>query len=427
MKDKTNNSNITSEIDTSKKQYSSLAAYYRNASGVIKVIRFTFLLLFVIFCVHCIGFFKDNITVENMNYLMKYITLSGSDNTPSETQISIKSEDSSSFHMMSNDLAVVSDKGCTLYSFSGQKLFDYEYTYSDASAVSGAGTLLVYDTLGRKISMYNTISKFYEDELEYDIKAVDLNDLNYFSVISSEKTYRSGVIVFGPVGKNGQILEMFRWMSPDKYIMSTSLNTNASNLACAAMYNKDGSYVSELRVYNTSHSKNEPLYSYTIDDCLVTKIGYAKNDTVIYALSDGNFTCFNNELSFIGKASYNRYNARFFREFDNYFVIVESNNLSGSSMTAKVYNYSAELVAECQTQSSIIDVAAYDDKLLLLCNEELVVYECLLDDTDKIVARMPLDIHFKAICTDKYARYILIGAKSASRGSIKTLINDFAI
>lgn len=95
-----------------------------------------------VFSVFCIGFFKDNITIDNLRYLIKYIDLSSSDSSPSKTEISISTDESSEFFMLGKDLAVVSNSGVGLYGFSGNKLYQYDHTYASCAALQEPTTCL---------------------------------------------------------------------------------------------------------------------------------------------------------------------------------------------------------------------------------------------------------------------------------------------
>lgn len=391
--------------------------YYSRAVGIIKAVRFAVLLAFVLFAMYSIGYFKDNLSEDTLGAIYRQFVLSAYDTTPSEAEISIESDESSTFLMMRNDVATVSNSSAVLYAFSGDVLFDSEYAYSSVAAVTSGDMMLVYDTDGRELSLYSSVSKLFDKELDYEVKSACINELGYFAVVNSEKTYRSGVIVFDSTGR-----EMFRWMSPDKYVLSVALNSNASNVACAAVYNLDGGFVTELIVYDTT--TGEKKYSTVLEDTMVTKIGYAERDSVIFALADGSIMSFSNKLELENAESFNRSNARFFRESDRAFVLAESNNLSGSSMTVEVYNYRAELLHTVKTEDKVIDAFYDGHRLYVLHRDSLAVYGCEGDEAT-LVAEMPLGMQYKRVFADDYERVILVGAKKASRCSLSSIIDKF--
>ncbi len=403
------------------------AQYYRRAASVIRIARFALLLAFVIFAVYCIGFFSNNLTEDAVRSVFNSFARSFDDLTPSETEIKIDTDDSSSYIMMHNDLAVVSNTSANLYAFSGDKLLEYDYTYSDAAAVNAGEYLLVYDTKGHELALYNSVAKLFSHEFEYDVKAACVNSLGYFAVVNSEKTYRSGVIVYGPGNENGNrdslagggYVEKFRWMSPDKYILSVALNGNATELACSAVYNKDGAFVTELIVYDIR--TGEKKYTAELADTLVMKLGYAEDDGTIYALADGRFLSFGNDLSAKGVSEFSRGNARFFKEKADCFIVAESNNLSGSSMTINVYSYDASAAFELETEEAVLDADIYGSRLYVLYKKRFAVYE-FEDGSAKEIASLPINMQYKALRIDSHGRYILVGAKNAVRGSVENIL-----
>lgn len=402
-----------------KKPDSNLSRYYKRNAVVLKIIRFAVLLSFVIFSVYCIGYFRDTMTVDTMRYLLKHFNVFTTDTTPSDAEIQVRYDDKASFSMLYNDLAVVSNSGCELYSFSGNKLFSYDHSYSDAAFTSAGSNFLVYDIKGKQLAVYTPVSKILEKNLEYDIKSAYINELGYFSVVNSEKTYRSGVIVFSPEGN-----EMFRWMSPDKYVLSTALNANASLVACASAYNKSGAFASELVIYNIM--TGEKKHSVTLADTMAMKIGYAKNDSRIFVLTDSKYLCYDKDMNLIGVQEYNKNNAKFFKEFDDCFIIAENNNLSGNSMTLRAYDYDAKLLFEHKTESRITDISYKDNTLYVLLQDKLSVYDFTTNNEGKEplteLASLQFDKQYRAILTDEYGRYILISAKGAKRGSLAALL-----
>lgn len=244
-----------------------MGAYYRRAASVLKLVRFAVLLGFVVFAVFCIGFFKDNITVDNLRYLLKYLDLSAADNTPSEAEITLDNSGGTAFALVGNDLAVLDKNGISLYDFAGNKLYRYDMPLASPAMVAGGRNLLVYDTDGKTLAMFDAVSKVLEKSFDYDVKAACLNDLGCFAVITAEKTYRSGVVVFDSDGK-----ELFRWMSPDKYLTGVALNANATVVTCTALTNKDGAFCTELGLLPHRYRRKDRLADVRGHACAVDRL-----------------------------------------------------------------------------------------------------------------------------------------------------------
>ena len=397
-----------------------LALYYRRTAAVIRFVRFVVLLAFVLFAVYCIGYFSSNLTEDSVRSVINTVYRSFDDLTPSETEIKIDTNESSSFVMMHNDLAVVSNTKTELYAFSGDRMLEYEYTYSDAAAVSDGEYLLVYDTTGGDVALYNGVAKLYSTRFEYDVKTACVNSMGYFAVVNSEMTYRSGVIVYG-FGGDGRYNEIFRWMSPDKYVLSIALNSNATELACSAVFNRNGAFVTELIVYDVN--TGEKKHSVELDDTMIMKLGYTHGDGSIYALADGRFFSFDKKLNLKNTAEFSRNNAKFFKETDDVFILSETNNLSGSSMTISLLGYDAKPVLELKTEEKVIDADVFGERLYVLYKNNLVIYD-FSDGKAVEKANLPLDMQYKAVRTDGYGRYVLVGAKNALRGTVENLVSE---
>lgn len=394
-----------------------LSTYYRRSAMAIRVVRFVVLLAFVIFAVYCIGYFSSNLTEDSLRAVVNSVYRSFDDLTPSEADIKIETDDSSAFSVMHNDLAVISDTRVSLYAFSGDKMLDYRHMYSNASFVSAGDYLLVYDSLGYEFALYNSVTKLFEGSFEYKIKSAAINDMGYFAVITSEKTYRSGVVVYAPV-KDGYD-EIFRFMSSDKYILGTAINSNASYLAVAGVFSRNGAYVTEISVYNLATGEKD--CSVMLDDTIAVKLGFGENDGVIYCLTEGSLISFTRRLEQIGTFDFSRSSGKFYRQTDSTFLVAESNNLSGSSMRIKVCDYTGETIVNLETGEKILDAQYYDNRLYVLYKDRFSIYDCN-NGVATLCGEKPLDIQYRAFEIDSYGRYILIGAKNAQRGTVENLI-----
>lgn len=395
----------------------SLANYYRNSADTIKIVRFAVLFAFVIFAVYSIGFFSKNLTEDSLKAVLNSVYRSFNDLTPSETEIKIQSDDTASFTLMNDDLAVITNTSVKRYAFSGDKMLDYEYTYSDAASVNAGEYLLVYDSAGKELVLYNAVAKLAKKQFEYEVQSAAINELGYFAVVSSEKTYRSGVIVYAPDG-NGEYPEVFRWMSPDRYILSIALNSNGTELACSAVYNRNGAFVTELIIYDIATGAKK--HTTELDDTMVMKLAYKDKDDGLYALADGRFLHFDNGLNLKNTGVFNRGNAKFFKEAKDVFLVAESNNLSGSSMTVNLFDYNAKLLCTLKTDEKVLDADFSHSHLFVLHKEKMAVYD-YSKGTLTLKAELPLSVQYKGIRTDSTGRYILISASGAKRGTVENL------
>ncbi len=406
---------------TEQKKPDGLANYYKRSAYGARVAFFVTLVLLIAFTVFCIGFYKDHITSDNIRYFFKYIDITSADNIPSDAEITVSEGENASYIMLYNDIAAVSDGGISLYDFAGNKLYSYKYSYSNACAVTNGKSILVYDSEGTGLSIYSTVSKIHETSFDYEVKSACMNKLGCFAVINSEKTYRSGIIVF-----DRDYNEIFRWMSPDKYVTSLDINANASKAAVSCVRNENGSFVTDLIVFDTSTGEKE--YQKTLYDSMALKIRYAGNDSYICALTDSALIFYDNKLEELAYNSYNPSNAKFFKDYDNCFLIAESSSLAGSTMKLTAYSYDGDSMFSVISENGITDAVYDDTTLFLLTRETLEVYEydgnAQSGGEIEKIGEKELGIQYKYVKTDSYGRYIIIGAKKAKRGLLALLLEE---
>ena len=138
--------------------------YYQKAALAVKITRYIATFLFIVFVLSCIFIFRSDITVENIQYLMKYADFYDNTEVPDSAEISVNADSESHVFMLRDNLAVVSRSGIGLYEFSGKKLFNYSLAYSDPGVSSDGRDILVYDITGNEISIFNSFSRVYSQK-----------------------------------------------------------------------------------------------------------------------------------------------------------------------------------------------------------------------------------------------------------------------
>ena len=85
--------------------------YYQKAALAVKITRYIATFLFIVFVLSCIFIFRSDITVENIQYLMKYADFYDNTEVPDSAEISVNADSESHVFMLRDNLAVVSRSG----------------------------------------------------------------------------------------------------------------------------------------------------------------------------------------------------------------------------------------------------------------------------------------------------------------------------
>jgi len=386
-----------------------LSKYYSRAANFVKLTRFAVILVFIFFLLSCILVFRDDITLDNVQYLMKYADFYDSSLAADNAEISISADSESHMLTIRDNLAVVSRSGIGLYEFSGHKLFNYAFSYSSPAAVHDDRNILVYDIKGTGLSIFNSFSRIFTQEYPYGVKTACINPAG-FAVVTGESSYRSVAIAY-----NGKYEEIFRWECADRYITSIDLSEDASKLLCSAVNSSDGVYDTQVVIYDTHSGK--VLFEKSITDELALKVSFSKDDDSIFVLTDSMMYFLNSSLEEKSSYKYNQSKCEDFFVNDEMIVITESNNLSGNSMEIIGFDYSGNKLFSENADSKVTDVSIGKEHIFALSPQCVYVYSINENMSLSLKDKILTNTNYTYILSDSSERFVLANTKKAVRFS----------
>jgi len=395
-----------------------LEEYYRRSSNALRLVRYIVLLIFILFLLSCIFLFRNDITLDNIQYLMKYADFYGSSDTNDTSDISISADSESQMLMLRDNLAVISKSGIGLYEFSGRKLFNYNFSYSNPGIAYDDRNILVYDISGTEISIFNSFSRVYSQKYPYSVKSGCINDSG-FAIVTNEKTYRSGVIAY-----NSKYEEVFRWMSADRYVSALALNDIGTRLACCAVTSQNGVYDTKIIIYDLTSGEVDSEIS--LSDELPLKIVYSEDSSRIILITDSMIHFYNTKLEDEKTYKYNQSKIDKYFLSDRMVVISESNNLSGNSMTLIGFDYSGQQLFSENADSKVSDISIGKDMLYALSPQYVYCYAINDDLSVEPEGKFATGSQYRHILSDSSDRYIVADTKSAHRSSVEDSQKELA-
>ncbi len=380
--------------------------YYQKAAVALKLTRYAVTLIFVLFVISCVFLFRNDITIENVQYLMKYADFYDNNEIPDAAQISISSDSESHHFMLRDNLAVVSRTGIGLYEFSGRKLFNYDLPYSNPGVAHDKRNVLVYDITGNEISIFNSFSRVYTQKFPYSVKLGCINESG-FAIVTNEKTYRSGVIVY-----NSNFEEVLRWMSSERYVTALDLSYDGKRIVTGAVTTQGGSYNTEITIMSVS--TGEYLHKYTISDELALKAGFTESGNV-YIITDSMIHFLNDKLELTDSIKYNQSKTEKFFVENNTIVLTESNNLIGNSVTLHAYSTDGNKLFEVNCDSEVSSVAIGKTKLYALSSRFIYAYNINQDGSLEFISKTNAETNAINVLCDSVDRCITTSKKTATR------------
>lgn len=326
-----------------------------------RLYKFIALTCLVVFILGGLVIFEDDITVENIRYLVKYINFeSGLYNISDESTIYYDSDSSNNFSVFKGDLAVVNNGGVTLYNANGDVTLADSFSMSNPIACTGNRYFAVYDLGGYYLRIYNSFSLLYEENFSYPIQSVSMNDSGYFCVCTTEKSYHSAVLVY-----NNSFEQIYRWLSSDKFVTEAVLD-NYNSLFVSAIRVEEGSLIGEVLQFDIG--KDAPLYTHSYSEALPLSLKSQKrktlflNDSSLSLLSQGEveasyaFSSETLDMAAIG---------------EKYSAIALNKILVGVNFELVILDEKCQKVNSLPFSVPILDMKAYDDFIFVLTRNEI--------------------------------------------------------
>ncbi|MBQ9941336.1 MAG: hypothetical protein IJO74_07350 [Clostridia bacterium] len=365
--------------------------YNRIARGFAYA-KFLTLISAVIFTLFAFNLYRNDITIENFRYMIKYLDFkSAESDTVTGTSIVFDSEASTGMLLYRSDVAVLKKNGLELYDLSGQKIFSSSFTMTSPHAVCGDKYLLVFDVGGTYAAVFNTFSKIWETNFEYPIIDASINDQGDFCILTSKKGYKSALYHY-----NSNFKMTYAWMSGDKYAVDVSMSSkNRDKFILTAIHANDGFFQSDIILLSTE--SDNAIASVSLYDELVLELsGFKENITV---LTDKRILFYNTEnLELISWSEFSRDSLSDFVFNQNYSVPIFSKKIIGSENDLAVFSSNGENIHSFNSQEHILDMCISDNKLYQLSSGRLTVFN--LDTFEKEV--LETDKKYDRLISDDY-------------------------
>ena len=369
-----------------------IGSYYQKSSFIIKLIRYAVILALIIFLISCTLIYRNDITVENIQFLAKYITLNNGSSHFYNEEFQINSTKKSDIFMLRDNVAIVDKSGVALYDLSGSKLFNYTYSYSSPSAVSDSHNILIHDIKGNELSIFNSFSRVFSQKYPYSIRSASIND-NGFAVISGEKGYRSSLSVY-----NSNFKEYFKWLSEENYLSSVSLSPNGKHVAVTTVKAVDGAYNCAVRVFDTS--KEKAVYISDSFDELPVYISYSQNGKDIYVITDSNIKFYTSKLDFKASYKFNQSKIENYYTHADMILLTELNNLSGNSTKLLAFDTSGNKLFDFNINDSVTDISIGKQHIYALGNDGVYSYGFDSDYKYEFQGTAPINERYNSILCD---------------------------
>ncbi len=326
--------------------------------------KFLTITILVVFLLSGLILFENDITVENLRYLVKYLDFSSSGAFSEESVIYYNADSGNDFQVFRGDLVLANAGGVTLFDRRGSAVMTDSYNMANPTCVCGEKYLAIYDLGGHEVRIYNSFSLLFEKSFDYTIQAVSINSDGAFCVVTSEKNYRSAVFVY-----DKEFEETYRWLSADKFAVNAFL-TDRGELTVTSVHAENGDLISDLVELKIGDKKAGPTFM--IKDELPLDHYTDRKGTVL--ITDRNLRYIQNskeeKLISFPEDSLKKF------ALDKKLSVVLQDELSvGVNYRLRVFNRKGEEISSEKFSVSVRAIEVLDDRVYVLTHTDLYIIE----------------------------------------------------
>jgi hypothetical protein len=366
---------FTSKKRRPQKPVPTIEEYYLRLARRTTVIKFIIIMFLAGFTLFSFSYYKEELTIENFRYMLKFINFGTSTNTNPDSAVYYDKDASNKGEVLRGDLAVINKNGFFVYGFNGSKVYSRLYKYDHPKMVTNSKNIIACDLGGYEVQIYGTNQLTQTISYKYPVLGLAASENGPFAVISSEKSYRSALFIY-----DEHFRVIYKYFSGDKYIDFVSVSENGKEALALLHYPKEGSIITLLMRFSVD--SEQPVFQYEFIDEMPLGVNFMSDNSYCVMTSDAiRFFTPDNKLrkeSFFGEKSLLGY------EFNrNYAIITYDASGLSSGMDVEVFRKDGSIVTSKSFASSVLDKKINGDKLYVLTHGSITTIDLTGKEPDR--------------------------------------------
>ncbi|NLK39525.1 MAG: hypothetical protein GX303_04665 [Clostridiales bacterium] len=338
--------------------------YYHMVSVRFKLLKLLTLLLLIIFILMTVTFYRDNITYNNLRYLLRDLDEAARSDTGEVIgTIRYDADGNRSFAIFRGNLSIAGESRVTVYKASGRQLFSKAFLGSKPVLVSSDKYLLVYDFGGYQFAVYNLLTELYRQSLDYPISGAVMADDGTFAVLTQTLEHRSAVFLY-----NNKFDLIGKYLK-DKYVIDLALKRDGRELLLLSFYADGGDYVTEISGYTPF----EPAEKYKVEyrGEFPLKAGYF-GDSGFCAVGDSALRFFDNEGQNVSTYDYGSMSLISADIGESGVVAIFNKNIVGGENSAVIFDTKGNIRYNNIIGDNCVDLKFWGDYVYMLTDTEVI-------------------------------------------------------
>jgi len=333
--------------------YLNIAKKYKSSKSIITIVFVVYLLLMIVL-------YRDQITMENFRYLIKYLDTSSPEYTGQTRTIYYDPAAELRIDLYKGDLAIARNKSVDLYNMIGNVMVNYDINYTQPIMLTSKQNMLVYSQGDYSYTLNNSFSQLHSETLKYPISGAAISDSGVYAIVSKSVEYRSAVYIYD---KNFNLISQ---ILKDKLVMDVQINSSGNEILTIAAYNSGGEFHTEIMTASP-HSETEN----SVDIQSSTFGIKAKYNSIggYVVACDNQLLFYDLNHNLINTFSYKSYIPLIDYLGNDFTAIVFNENIVGNNNNIYIFNKYGELVYNDILNGQISDITGNDEYVYILFND----------------------------------------------------------
>lgn len=340
--------------------------YYETRARRLSHVRYTCLLLSVLFIVYGFAVHGEELTADNFRYMLKFIDLTEEDDETEANTVRFDYASGNMGALFRGDVAVLNGDGLSLYGWDAERLFSVSFRMESPRLAVTPQSIFAYDLGGYELRLFNSYSQFARLVMDYPIYGFSASESGTFAVISSEKNYRTAVYVY-----DSNARQVYERMLSDTYIDQIALSPDGSEFLALGHYAKGGDLITVLQRY--SLSDEEPIFTASYSGELPLRVGYL-SDERFAVLTGSALRCYEADVSDpIGTLSVEDADLQGCSFSEGHILLTFSDSGLSGGTVLRVYGDDVKQLGTYRYEGAVTDKMVLDGSLCVLTMNEVTV------------------------------------------------------
>lgn len=262
-----------------------VSEYYLAASKRYRFAKYLAFALLVAFLAVNLLFFRENITYNNLMYLLRDLDTGGAEITSDFASITYNEESGAVFDIFKGRLAYSSQEGFRIYNSTGARELDESRYMQNPAVECGNKYAIVYDVGGHAYSIFTTMACVLEGTSDEIVEDACVSNNGSFALLTRSHEAKYLVSVYK------ENFKLHTKYYKDKYVVDMAMDEKGKNLAIVSADVSVSGISGEVMLCKVGTEETE---SVTISNAMPLAVKYMENgnllvlcDTKLVKIADG--------------------------------------------------------------------------------------------------------------------------------------------